>query len=339
MKRLLPLFFLLACEPVAEPTGHTAAGIIGGSPDEGDPAVVLLAAYSPDLTVLDLCTATLVAPDVLLTAAHCVDEPQHPDWGFGVFVGSDANGYGTASTLAPQLLPIAEILVHPDYDTEPPFTADIALVRLAAPLTVPPVPIAWQPLDEGIAGRAARIVGYGQLDYQEPNAAKHSALTVVAALDEGDTLTVGDVDHKTCVGDSGGPALVELDGVETVVGVNSYTDLAGCLEPAHYRRVDLYTDFIATLVARPEPPEGGNGEGGAEPEPAGGEGLGGGPGDGESETSGCTATGRSGGSCSLPVAMLLLAACGLNRRSTRRQDGAAAARTRSRSRRLRVPLG
>lgn len=309
MKRLLPLLSLLACEPAAEPVGRAGVNIIGGSADPSDSAVVLLAAYSPDLTVLDLCTASLIAPDVLLTAAHCVDEPNHPDWSFGVFTGADANGYTTASTLAPQLLPISEIVVHPDYETDPPFTADIALVRLVSPLEATPLPIAWRPLDDSIVGSEARIVGYGQLEYQEPNAARHSATTLVAAVDEGDTITVGDVDHKTCVGDSGGPALVVLDGVETVIGVNSYTDLAGCLEPAHYRRVDLYTSFIAELVDPPAPGEGGNDAGGAPAEPPGGANQGGSAeAPEETEGDGCAVSATAPRTDFAPVAALALAA-------------------------------
>ncbi len=258
-------------EPTANALGRARSAVIGGEPDAGDPAVVLLAAWSPDLATLDLCTATLIGPDVLLTAAHCVDEASHPGGSFGVFFGPDANAYPSASTLIPKLADIAEIHVHPDYDPEPPFSADIAVVILAEPRPTKPLPVLWSPLSSDLVGAPARIVGYGQTLYEEPNASKHEALTVLAAIDEGDTITVGDVDHKTCIGDSGGPALVFVDGVETVIGVNSYTDLAGCLEPAHYRRTDLYTGFLGQFVPAPEPGVGGaGGEGGVSPGNEGG---------------------------------------------------------------------
>jgi secreted trypsin-like serine protease len=300
---LLPLLFV-ACDSAApERTAVTRGPIIGGAPDANDPAVVLLASYSPDESILYFCTATVIAPDVLLTAAHCVDEANHPSFTFGVFTGPDANEYTQVSDLAPELLAVSEIHVHPDYDTAPPFTADIALVKMAAPLSIEPVPIAWQPLPEDIAGSEARIVGYGQIEYEQSNAAKHSATTVVAAVDPGDTITVGDADHRSCIGDSGGPALVELDGVETLVGVNSYTDTTGCLEPAHYRRVDHYTDFIADLVEPPAEPQGGNGAGGADGEPVGGDTA-----EDEDSEGGCAATGRAPrGEVGLLALLLLLA--------------------------------
>jgi MYXO-CTERM domain-containing protein len=268
LKRALLLPPLLsACEPTdLERTAVTRGPIIGGSADGNDPAVVLLASYSPDHSILYFCTATVIAPDVLLTAAHCVDEANHPSFTFGVFTGPDANDYTEVADLAPELLAVSEVRPHPSYDTAAPFTADIALVRMAEPLSIEPLAIAWEPLPEDIAGREARIVGYGQIVYEQSNAAKYSATTVVAAVDAGDTITVGDAQHRSCIGDSGGPALVIIDGVETLVGVNSYTDMAGCLEPAHYRRVDQYADFIAELVDPPAPPppsDGGSDAGGA----------------------------------------------------------------------------
>ena len=264
MKKLTPfltLTLLIACESSGEHRATASQRIIGGEPESGDPAVVMLASWSSDLTELDLCTATLIAPKVLLTAAHCVDAELHPDGNFGVFTGANANGFPSASTLVPQLLPIEEIHIHPDYDPDPPFTADLAVITLPEPLAAAPLTVLTTEFDEALVGEAARIVGYGQTAYEQPNAQKHSADTIIAGIDDGDTITVGDLDRRSCIGDSGGPALVVLNGVETVVGVNSYTDLAGCLEPAHYRRTDLYEPFLARFVSFPA--EGSGGAGGA----------------------------------------------------------------------------
>lgn len=297
MRRLALLLLLSSCA-LEEQVADSESPIIGGEPDDGDPAVVLFARWSPDLNTLNLCTAVQIGPDVLLTAAHCVDPSMHGGWGMGVFIGPDASAYPNASTLIPQLLPVASTEIHPDYDRDPPFTADLGIVVLEAPLASKPLPIQWTAPGPELEGSPARIIGYGQIVYDEYNARKHAADTVVQAIDSGDTLTVGDADHKSCVGDSGGPATVEVDGVETVVGINSYSDLTGCLEPAHYRRTDLYTDFIGQFIEPPSPPEegGASGEGGA-----GGEAstAGGGPtsptgDDDDAEDDGCSASGRSG---------------------------------------------
>lgn len=310
---------LCACAPGADPVGSARGAIIGGTPTTGDPAVMLLASYPPDHTTLDTCTASLIAPDVLLTAAHCLDSSTHPGYLFGVFTGPDASAFPTANTLIPELLPVKEVVIHPDYDPAPPFTADIGVALLEEPLSITPLPVQREPLDESVVGAAARIVGYGQIKYKEPNAVKHEATTEVAALGAGDTVTIGDLDHLSCIGDSGGPALVKIGGVERVAGVDSYTDLSGCLEPAHYRRPDVYTSFLD--VYAPPPAQGGSGGGGAGG--AGGEDGGGGSGggdDGGGGGAGCSVVPASAEGSGLAGALLLGLLAVLRERRRARKD-------------------
>lgn len=241
-------------------TARGRASIVGGDAESGDPAVVMLVSYPPDHSVFETCTGSLISSTVILTAAHCIDPATHPGAGFGVFFGPDASAFTTANTLIPKLAPISETHPHPDYDPNPPFTADIGVAILDAPVDIAPLPIHRDSLGPEIEGQPARIIGYGQIKYKEYNAVKHQAATSVAALDAGDTITVGDKDHRSCVGDSGGPALALIGGVERIIGVDSYTDLAGCLDPAHYRRPDLYTAFLDQYAP---PPSGNGGAGGA----------------------------------------------------------------------------
>lgn len=246
------------CTAGGEGTGRASATIIGGTPTQGDPAVVMLVSYPADHQTFSTCTASLISPDVLLTAAHCIDASHHADEAWGVFAGADASAFTTANTLIPQLVDVSELHVHPDYEREPPFHADIGVALLAEPLDRPALPIQRAPLDASLVGTEARIVGYGETTYGELNLVRHEARTVVADVGTSDTLRVGDLDHRSCIGDSGGPALVVLDGVETIVGVDSYADVEGCLEPAHYRRTDAYREFIEQYVPAP-PSQGGAG--------------------------------------------------------------------------------
>ena len=68
MNRVL-VVLLVGCSGSIDgsPSGETDAPIIGGVTDTADPAVVLLYANSGSI-----CTATVISPTVLLTAAHCV---------------------------------------------------------------------------------------------------------------------------------------------------------------------------------------------------------------------------------------------------------------------------
>jgi hypothetical protein len=246
---LVPL--MAACSAPPPLVGEAAQPIIGGALDPGDPAVVLLASYPADLSVLDTCTASIISDTVLLTAAHCVDETNHPNYVYGVFSGADASLYPTLVDLLPHLLAVSAVHADPDYDPNAPFHADLGVVVLAQPIGVTPLPINRTPLDASIVGQPARIVGYGQVVYGTFNDAKNSASTVVDSLGSDDTIMVGDSTRRSCVGDSGGPALVTLDGVETIVGVDSYTETSGCTQPANYRRPDLYTAFIDLYAPAP----------------------------------------------------------------------------------------
>ncbi len=295
---LLPLL-IPACvgsSSAPDAVGEAAAPIIGGTPTTGDPAVVLLVSYPLDESALDTCTAALIAPTVLVTAAHCVDPSTHGGHAFGVFTEPDASTYADIAQLKPHLAAVKSVHVHPEYDTAPPFRADIAVVVLDQPLTAAPLPINRAALSPSLVGGPARIVGYGQVQYGKYNVIKHEASTVVASIGPVDTVIVGDLKHRSCIGDSGGPALVKIDGVETIVGVDSYAETSGCLEPANYRRTDVYTAFLDQYAPPPAPPaDGGLGGGGAGGN-GNGNGSGGEGGSGGSDSVTATATASSGGS-------------------------------------------
>jgi len=217
------------------------APIVGGTMDSNDPAVVLLAAYPANMSTLFTCSAVVVSPGHLLTAAHCLD---HAGYTFGVYYGADASAYSTLAELAPQLSPITAVHMYPGYQTASPFEGDIGVVDLATPTAVTPLLFERSAPTADLVNMPARIVGYGQTVYNTPNQVRYSATTIVASLDSGDTLLIGDATHRTCVGDSGGPAI--YGGV--VLGIDSYSDTTGCTDPSHFRRTDVYAAFIDTFA-------------------------------------------------------------------------------------------
>ena len=298
MRSLLAVAVALVVVPACAPSddgevGTVAAPIIGGTLAGDDGAVVLLASYPTDRSVLATCTATLIAPDVLLTAAHCVDTQNHPGWIFGMFPGADASAYPTLAALEPHLLPVSATHAHPAYDRAPPFNADIAVALLAAPYTaVAPLPIRRDPLTAGMVGQPARIVGYGQAVVGTPSSTRRQAVTVIDGIDVGDTVRVGDAQHLTCLGDSGGPALYTVGGREEVIGVDSYADNGNCDRPAHFRRTDAHLGFIEDYLPAQPGPDAGT----AAPD-AGGE--------GGDDSGGCSTGGApAGGALLVMVAMV-----------------------------------
>ncbi len=239
MRRSLILVALAACTPPLSISEHD---IIGGTASNGTTATVLLAGYPASRSVVHLCTAVLVAPTVLLTSAHCIDAPNHPSYLYGVFTGPDASAYPYLVDLEPHLVPVTSVHPHPQYSTQLPFFADIGVVILASPLPIAPLAMRRTPLDASIAGKQATIMGYGQTTYQQFNQKRFEATTTVVGI-ENDTVIVGDSQKHGCLGDSGGPAIV--DGM--LIGIDSYGP-TGCTGPAHYRRVDSFLPFIDTYA-------------------------------------------------------------------------------------------
>jgi hypothetical protein len=323
---LLPLL-LLACvsptpDPGVEPVDEVGSPIIGGKADPGDPAVMLLVSYPADESTLDTCTAALISPTVLITAAHCVDAATHPGHIFGVFAGPDASAYGTVTALKPKLLAVASVHIPISYNPAPPFRADLGVVVLAQPVDVAPLPINRAVLKPELVGTPARIVGYGQVTPGKYNVKKNEATTVVQSIGPEDTVIVGDSMRRSCIGDSGGPALVMIDGVETILGVDSYTETSGCLEPANYRRTDVFTTFLDMYAPPPAPPsDGGMGGAGGGAAGAGGS-VAATTSSGGNETSsggGCAVSGGARGDLGASAAALLaVAALWRRRRITKR---------------------
>ena len=212
----------------AQPVGISGSAITQGTPTSGDLGVVALL-ESGSL----VCTATLVAPRVLLTAAHCLPEGALPAAYFG---DSPQPGAATVALLA--------TVRHPQFDATT-LANDVAMALLAdaPPAGATPWPLPSAPLGAGSTGMPLRLVGFGRTapdDTTPPR--KRQGTTTVASL-TADQLTFGPSPSQTCTGDSGGPAFATLGGVEVIVGVTSSGD-PQCDQMGRDMRVDAYASFI-----------------------------------------------------------------------------------------------
>jgi hypothetical protein len=175
------------------------------------------------------CTATAIARDLLLTAAHCV--PTGAEYRLLQY----ENGQ-------PVLKPVGRIARHPSFN--PAFTntdratADFALVKLTEPLPAAVVPARLTPRRDRVqAGETFRVVGFGLSTPGDGKTGGKARLADLTSVGTPSTFQIRLADPATrgtqpglgaCTGDSGGPAFQNGG----VVGVISWSTgpngAAGC---------------------------------------------------------------------------------------------------------------
>lgn len=225
----------------------TADAIIGGHADPTDAAVVELVesvGRGDEYT----CTATFISSTVLLTAAHCVTDENHPkvvpsNATFRVMKAASRSVAKSSDWISVRH---ANVHPHPHYDGDA--AHDVAIVVLDSPVAVTPIAIRRTAITSALTGAAVRLVGFGQTTRKSgPNDGsdtRRSVQTTIRGLD-GDLVRIGKTGQQACDGDSGGPAFLTVDGVTTLIATDDLaaTDV-NCAGGDLYQRVDLHLDFI-----------------------------------------------------------------------------------------------
>jgi secreted trypsin-like serine protease len=245
MSRRLAAFALIACWCAP------AAALVGGATDVtgtgvGRHVVLIVGSRS------NFCTGTAIARDQVLTVAHCV----LPGAEYKI-VEYEAH--------QPVLKPVTSVARHPGFKLETMLahraTADVALLKLAAPLSAPVAPAPLATRTAFGVGERFTVAGYGVAVRGDGKSGGTVRAATLVATGRPGTLQVRLVDPATmgeraglgaCTGDSGAPAFEDNGGTVAVVGVVSWSTgpggSDGCGGLTGLTPLVLYRDWIAATA-------------------------------------------------------------------------------------------
>jgi len=213
--------------------------VVGGQDAPPDAAPFTVALLDGDQLV---CAGVLLAPDVVLTAAHCT-------------ITADTVLAGTLTLDGPgERRAIDAVSRHPDWSSDTGL--DVAVLSLDAPVDGVPTAILAGPCDTSIQpDQAARVYGWGStqsdgLGYsstlqQGPVTVTDPACTADSACRDvpGGELLASAPSVDACVGDSGGP-LVDADGVVIGLVARGVDGETACGPGGVYTRTDALGDWL-----------------------------------------------------------------------------------------------
>ena len=250
-------------DPIEKPASSNGPmgekkGIIGGTPSAGDPAVVAVISIGDGRE--NGCTGEIVAPKVVLTASHCLSEAT---LGFQLRQVQVITAPDIATASATDTIFATNAFIHPEF-VPATLANDVAILVLERETSIKPLPIHRAPL-EALAGKSGRVVGYGTTKDGDASTygKKNQTTFEVAQVQPTTFLARTSLPATQCHGDSGGPALLTIDGVETIVGIGWRTvaDDAKCNLGVKDTRVDAYAAWIDTFIQANGIPAADNGNG------------------------------------------------------------------------------
>ena len=245
-------------DPALAPVEETSK-ILGGvqaAPGAWPWIAALLYANDSNVFSAQFCSGVLIDKSWVLTAAHCVQGMSAQ--GIQVAVGAwDLTAFTGSRT------PVRSIRIHPQFSSTSLYN-DIALLELSVPSSIQPITLfSGESVDNTpptLLGKLVTVLGWGVADsttsWYYPEILRQVSLPVVADSTCNDIyinpvlpsqFCAGYWEGKdACEGDSGGPAVVQVDGHWVHAGIVSAG--VSCQEYfgwyGKYTRTSAYLSFI-----------------------------------------------------------------------------------------------